>query len=114
MNVDFLIRLIEKCAADPNEGTDLWDVKTISAALEKLRTLRGQGAYLKTSRGRDLNEPRRETQGFLSGGEDPSVPKDAPTLFLYRLKPGRRGVEVWWPLIRFPEGNYALAFSFER
>ncbi len=114
VNVDFLIRLIEKCAADPNEGTDLWDVKTISAALEKLRTLRGQGAYLKTSRGRDLNEPRRETQGFLSGGEDPSVPKDAPTLFLYRLKPGRRGVEVWWPLIRFPEGNYALAFSFER
>jgi hypothetical protein len=114
VNVDFLIRIIEKCVADPAEGVDLWNTKTLSAGLEKLKTLRGQNAYLRTRRGRDLNEPRRETQGFLSGGEESLVPKDAPALFIYKLKPGKRGVEVWWPLIRFPEGNYALAFSFER
>jgi hypothetical protein len=114
VNIDFLIRIIEKCGADPQEGVDLWNLKTLSAGLEKLKTLRGQTAYLNTKRGRDLNEPRRETQGFLSGGEGSSVPKDAPALFMYRLKTSRRGPEVWWPLIRFPEGNYALAFSFER
>jgi hypothetical protein len=41
------------------------------------------------------------------------VPKDAPALFIYKLKPGTKGIAAWWPLIRFPEGNYALAFSFE-
>jgi hypothetical protein len=114
VNVDFLIRIIEKCVADPEEGADLWNTKTLSAGLEKLKALRGQTAYLRTRRGRDLNEPRRETQGFLSGGEESLVPKDAPALFIYKLKPSKRGAEVWWPLIRFPEGNYALAFSFQR
>jgi hypothetical protein len=114
VNVDFLIRIIDKCVADPEEGVDLWNVKTLTAGLEILKTLRGKAAYLRTRRGRDINEPRRETQGFLSGGEESLVPKDGPTLFIYKLKPSRRGAAAWWPLIRFPEGNYALAFSFEQ
>ncbi|MGA3160283.1 MAG: Z1 domain-containing protein [Terracidiphilus sp.] len=114
VNVDFLIRLIEKCEADPNLGADLWNIKTISAGLETLKTLRGDTAYLTTRRGRNLNAPREERQGFLAGGEEALAPKDAPTLFIYRNNASSRGVEAWWPMIRFPEGNYALAFSFER
>jgi len=42
------------------------------------------------------------------------APKDAPTLFLYRQNPNDKGeVAVWWPQLRFPEGNrnYVLSFS---
>ena len=100
---------------DPDVGAELWDQKTIVAALEKIHSLWGDRAYLRVRRGRDLNEPRkRETQGFLTGGEEALVPKDAPTLFIYRLNKSARGVEVWWPQLRFPEGNYVLAFSFDR
>lgn len=112
--IDFVLELIQKCAHDPNEGAEMWDVKVLTAALEKLKTLRGDKAYVRVRTGRNLNEPRRETQGFLTGGEEGLVPEDAPTLFIYRLNEGRRGVAVWWPQIRFPEGNYALAFSFNR
>lgn len=112
--VDLIIELIQKCSHDPKEGAELWNTNILTAALEKLKTLRGGKAYIRIRRGHNLNEPRRETQGFLSGGEENLVPKDAPTLFMYRLNEGPRGVAVWWPQIRFPEGNYALAFSFDR
>lgn len=114
VNVDFIIRLIEKTLNDPDEGADLWNVKILGAGLEKLKTLRGDKAYLRIRKDRDLKESRRETQGYLTGGEEALVPKDAPALFIYKLKPGAKGIAAWWPLVRFPEGNYALAFSFER
>jgi hypothetical protein len=83
--------------------------------LEKLSSLMGAKAYLVVRRGRDLNVPRRETQGILSGGEDQLAPRDAPTLFLYRINPNaKRETEAWWPQLRFPDGNYVLAFSFNR
>ncbi len=112
--VDFILELIQKCVHDPNEGAEMWDTKVLTSALEKLKTLRGDKAYIRVRTGRNLNEPRRETQGFLTGGEEGLVPEDAPTLFIYRLNENRRGVAVWWPQIRFPQGNYALAFSFNR
>ncbi len=114
-NIDFIIELIQKCNHDPRYGAELWDKKTITAAFEKLKTLFGNKAYIRVRRGRNLNERRRETQGFLTGGEESLVPKDALTLFIYRLNRNDRGdVEVWWPQVRFPEGNYVLAFSFNR
>ncbi len=113
--VDFIIELIHKCHHDPQHGADLWDKKTITSAFEKLKTLFGNKAYIRVRRGRNLNQPRRETQGFLTGGEEALVPKDALTLFIYRLNRNERGdVEIWWPQVRFPEGNYVLAFSFNR
>jgi hypothetical protein len=112
--IDFLIEVINQCAHDPGEGAELWDTKMLTAALEKIKTLKGDKAYIRVRKGRNLNEARRETQGFLSGGEEGLVPEDAPTLFIYRLNKSAKGVEVWWPQIRFPEGNYALAFSFNR
>ncbi len=112
--VGFVLELIQKCIHDPIEGAEMWDLKALTAALEKLKTLRGDKAYIRVRTRRNLNEPRRETQGFLTGGEEGLVPGDAPTLFIYRLNESRRGVAVWWPQIRFPEGNYVLAFSFDR
>lgn len=113
VTIDLLIQLIQKCQHDPDKGAELWNTKIIIAALEKLKSLYGNKAYLLVRRDRDLNVPRNETQGFLSGGEDALLPRDAPGLFLYRLKRNFKGVEVWWPLIRFLDGNYVLAFSFD-
>jgi len=115
-SIDFLMELLPKCVPDPDCDVELWDQKTLTAALEKLKSLKGDKAYIVVRRGRDLREPRRETQGILSGGEESLAPKDAPTLFMYRQKgvPGKKEIAVWWPQLRFPEGNYVLAFSFNR
>jgi hypothetical protein len=116
VTIDFLIELLEKCKPNPKYDIELWDQKTLTAALEKLKSLRGNKAYIVVRRGRDLREPRRETQGILSGGEESLAPKDAPTLFIYRQNeiPGKGEIAVWWPQLRFPEGNYVIAFSFNR
>jgi hypothetical protein len=111
-DVDFVIETIEKCDHDPVEGAELWNRKVLRAALEKIKTLRGPKAYIRVRRNRDLNQARRETQGFYSGGEDKLVPDDAVTLFMFRLSKSNRGEPAWLPQIRFPAGNYALAFSF--
>ena len=123
VTIDFLIELLHECKADPAYGIELWDLKIITAALEKLKVLKsldgtlqyGNSAYLVVRRGRNLGAARRETQGILAGGEDKLAPKDAPTLFMYRQDATNKGeVEVWWPQLRFPEGNYVIAFSFDR
>lgn len=114
VTVDFIIQLLEQCIPDPQYGAELWNLKTLKVALEKLKSIRSNKAYLVVRRNRDLNQPRRETQGILSGGEDALAPKDSPTLFIYRQNSNARGEsEVWWPQLRFPEGNYVLAFSFD-
>jgi hypothetical protein len=116
VTIDFLTELLDKCPPDPRHGIELWDLKTIKAALEKLKSLRGDKAYLVVRRGRDLRAHRRETQGILDSGEDGLAPRDAPALFIYRQNevPGKGEIAVWWPQLRFPDGNYALAFSFNR
>lgn len=112
-DVPSVVELVQKCEADPALGTELWNAKTIGAALEKMEVLKGAKAYIRVSRDRELEASRRETQGFYSGGEDADVPTDAVTLFMYRLKKSTKGEAVWLPQVRFPDGNYAIAFSFE-
>lgn len=114
VDVSFIQKLLEHCPTDPQYPNEMWNLKTIGAALEKLRSLRGNKAYLVVRRGRALQEARRETQGILTGGEEALAPKNAPTLFVYRQNPTSNEVAAWWPQLRFPEGNYVLAFSFER
>lgn len=114
VTIDFILPLIDRCIPDSNYGIKLWSLKTLKVALEKLKTIRDDSAYLVVRRHRDLNQPRRETQGILSGGEEALAPKDAPTLFLYRQNANAKGnIEIWWPQLRFPDGNYVLAFSFD-
>jgi hypothetical protein len=113
--VDFLIELLEKCEPDTNYGTDLWNKKTIKAALETIKSIqKNDRAYIVVRRGRRLKEPRRETQGIIAGGENTLAPDVAPTLFMYRQDSVGSEIDVWWSQLRFPEGNYVLAFSFNR
>jgi hypothetical protein len=112
-DVSSVIEIAGKCVADPELGTELWNMKTIGAALEKMEILKGAKAYIRVRRNRELEASRRETQGFYSGGEDKEVPTDAVTLYMYRLKKSAKGEAVWLPQIRFPDGNYAIAFSFD-
>src|SRR5882724_4272455 len=114
ITVDRILELIAKCEADPQYGTQLWNPESLRAALDMLKKMRGNKAYLVVRRGRDLKQPRRETQGILAGGEDALATQDATTLFLYRQNATPKGeAEVWWPQLRFPDGNYVLAFSFD-
>lgn len=115
--IPFVIELLEECPPDPKTGSELWNIKTLKAALEKIQSLRGNKAYLVVRRGRNLTKPRRETQGIHDSGEDGLAPLDAPTLFMYHQNAHGKEGEVWWPQLRFPEspdGNYVLAFSFSR
>ncbi len=114
VDATFIQELLEHCLIDPQYPNEMWNLKTIGAALEKWRSLNGDKAYLVVRRGRALQADRRETQGILAGGEEALAPKDAPTLFIYRQNPAGDEVAVWWPQLRFPEGNYVIAFSFER
>jgi hypothetical protein len=102
VTIDFILDLLEFCKeVDPDEARELWNPKMIRMALEKLKNLFGNKAYLVVKRERELRTSREETQGFLSGGEEADAPKDAPTLFLYRLRGVRKpgDVSAWWPLV---------------
>jgi hypothetical protein len=58
---------------------------------------------------------RNETQGIHTSGEENIAPLDAPALYMFRQDvTSKFNIEVWWPQLRFPDGNYVLAFSFER
>lgn len=118
INFEKLLSLIERCPIDPEEGGELWDVKTIRTALETIHKLtKDDTAYLVVRRGRGLMTTRREKQGILSGGEEALAPKEYPTLFLYRQDETKSGeAAIWWPQLRFPEGekNYVLSFSIEK
>lgn len=114
MTIDRILELLEKCEHDPVYGARLWNKETIRAALDICKQMRGNKAYLVVRRGRKLTQARRETQGILAGGEEALAPRDAVTLFLYRQDETPRGeAEVWWPQLRFADGNYVLAFSFD-
>jgi hypothetical protein len=115
ISVDLVIDLLRECLPDPQRGIELWEPKTLVTAIEKIRGVLGRSdAWLIVQRGRRLRQPRRETQGIHDSGEDQHVLRTVPTLFMYRQDANGSEVEVWWPQIRFPDGNYVLAFSFSR
>jgi hypothetical protein len=110
-----IMELIEKIELDPKEGAQLWDLKAIRSALEILATRnKSDRAYLVIKRDRDLKATRTERHGIIQSSEAVLAPTDAPTLFMYRANANEEGeAEVWWPQLRFPDGNYVLAFSFD-
>ena len=116
ISIERIIELLRHCPENPNDRGELWDMKMIESALNTIKTLLGDKAFLVVRRGRALSTRRRERQGILSGGEEKLAPKNAPTLFLYRQNSTIQGeAEVWWPQLRFPEGkrNYVLSFSID-
>jgi len=116
-----IMELVEKIELDPGEGAQLWDLRAIRTALEVLATKNknenksdSDKAYLVIKRHRDLKAVRTERHGIIQSAEASLAPTDAPTLFMYRANATPDGeVEVWWPQLRFPDGNYVLAFSFD-
>ncbi len=111
-----ILELIEKIAIDPKEGAQLWDLKAIRTALDVLaKRSKKDKAYLVVKRRRDLKAVRGERHGIIHSSEANLAPTDAPVLFMYRTNtnPQDGEAEVWWPQLRFPDGNYVLAFSFD-
>lgn len=115
VSVARIIELMEKVELDPNYIPQFWDMDAIKTALHILKKrAKSDKAYLVIKRDRDLVGPRGERKGIISGGEEALAPTDAPTLFLYRQNANTAGEgEAWWPQLRFPSGNYVLAFSFD-
>jgi hypothetical protein len=115
------LELLAHINVDQPSHPTLWDMRIIKSALEVLKDKKnmagkpvyGDRVHLVVKRGRDLKTARSERAGIISGGEDKLAPKDAPTLFLYRMNKNGKELEVWWPQLRFPAGNYILAFSFD-
>ena len=90
----------------------MWDPLAVAESLKQAADILVQEAgYVFVDRDRDLREPRRETQGVLSGGEGGMVSADRVTVFMMRTKAYGKHQAVWWPQIRFPAGRYALAFA---
>lgn len=120
ISTERLIELIEKIAVDYEPR--LWNLEAIKSALsvinsraqkEKSKQHLAGKAYLVVKRKRDLEAARNEGQTIYSSPEADLAPTDAPTLFMFRANATARGeVAAWWPEIRFPAGNYVLAFSF--
>lgn len=115
VTINFVIELLHACVVDPDEPAELWHTKIITTALEKLKSLNGEKAYLVVLRGKKHQAVRRETQGVHDSGEEKLALMDAPTLFMFRENATDDGeVEAWWPQLCFPDGNYVMAFSFDR
>lgn len=115
------LELLGHINVDQAPSPSLWDMRVIEAAfdiLEKKKNRDGNLVYgdkvhLVVKRGRDLKTTRSERAGIISGGEDKLAPTNATTLFLYRMNKNGKELEAWWPQLRFPAGNYILAFSFD-
>jgi hypothetical protein len=114
VTVDDVYAIIEHCKPDPRQEIKLWDLRALKGSLETIKTLFGNHAYIVVKRGLRAAAPRRETQGIISGkGEEDLAPKAVLTLYLHREEATKAEEAVWWPQVRFPEGNYVLAFSFD-
>jgi hypothetical protein len=90
----------------------IWNSAVIGESISQVAGIKKQETgYVYVDRDRGLREARGESQGILSGGEAGEVPSDKVTLFLLRTKPEKGETAAWWPQVRFPAGQYAIAFS---
>jgi hypothetical protein len=110
--IEKLRALLELTMPDAAHSERIWDTTAVGQSLVEFAKLhRQENGYVYVDRDRDLKANRRETQGILAGGEEGRVPRDKVTLFLLRTRGGGGDEPVWWPQIRFPDGQYAFAFA---
>ncbi|MCU1224681.1 MAG: hypothetical protein JWQ42_2774 [Edaphobacter sp.] len=118
------VEILKHTPPDPTVLTQLWDMRAIDAALKILKGMKtpqgkpiyGDKVYLVVKRGLNQKAHRSETQGIITGGkggDESLAPKDAPTLFMYKMNQAGPELPVWWPQLRFPDGAYLLSFSFD-
>ena len=118
VTIDRIIDLMKRVELDSASKPQYWNVGAITTALKILeKKAQSSLAYLVVKRQRNLVGTRGERKGIISAGsggdENALAPKDAPALFFYRQNANQTEEEVWWPQIRFPSGNYIIAFSFD-
>lgn len=116
VTVDFALSLMSKVRLDPVYKSQFWDLKALETALRTVTEKQKEKdkVYLVVRRERNLKGSRGERKGIISGGDESFAPHDCPILFFYRqnsVGPDKR--EAWWPQLRFSDGNYVLAFSFD-
>ena len=112
MPLEDIRKLIELTRPDESESEGVWDTLALAESVTQLGLLRKQSVgYVYVDRDREGFESRRETAGILTGGEAAMLPADHIGLFMLRQKAKGGKHEVWWPQVRFPDGQYAFAFS---
>lgn len=90
----------------------VWDRFAVAASVGQRPALCKQITGLVCfDRDRDLVGRQRETKGILTRGEARRVPDRKHDLFVKRIAEKDGGQAAWWPQIRFPAGQYPIAFA---
>lgn len=112
MPISDIQALLKLTVADERVAERIWDPQAIAESIGQFAKLRDvEVGYVYVDRDRELDKPRRETQGVLTGGEVSKVPDGQLALFLLRTKAQGGQEAAWWPQVRFPSGRYAFAFA---
>lgn len=119
ISFDQAIRLIQMTKSEANGG-GLWETARITEALRTLLATNGyeDAVYLFLRRNRSIgkNPDTQTVRAVLGGGElDRLAVRNQPSLFMFRLngerKKGWDDQPFWLPVLRFPDGKYALEFN---
>ena len=111
-SIDEIADIIELTRPDKALAEGVWDTAAVAESVKQWAKLAGKtDGLIWVDRDRAIDATRRETAGILSGGEVGSVPTDKLVIFMLRMKGGQGKEAVWWPQVRFPDGNYAFAFA---
>jgi hypothetical protein len=111
-SIELIQELIRLTQYDQAKSEYVWNPIAVAESLGQFAKLHNQKkGFVYVDRDRGLEEARRETQGILAGGEFTNIPDNQIGLFLLRTKPSAGKHAAWWPQIRFPNGNYAFAFT---
>jgi hypothetical protein len=115
--IEQAIELIQLTKSEPL-GAGLWDNKKIIAALEKISNSYGNIAYLVVRKNRDLG-PSKDSgvlrAALSSYNDDQSFAEvNYPTLYMLRTTGKKWDSQAFWiPVVRFPDGQYAILFNFD-
>ncbi len=121
ITIDQAIELVSATKSVPSSG-GLWDTDRIVASLEKLKARHNNTAYLVARLDRNLGPNKDGLLRAVLSGERGSYPGDIsfanpayPTLFMFRINGEKwNGHPFWVPVVRFPDGQYAILFNFDR
>jgi len=110
--MDVISKIIGLTRPDDSQSERVWNPIAIAGSIDQFAKVHNQKIGLVyVDRDRGLVKSRRETQGYLEGGEGGNVPANHLTLFMLRTKETGSRHPAWWPQIRFPSGRYAFAFA---
>lgn len=124
VTIDQILEIVRVTKSDPS-GSGLWNDELIITALEYLgREQRySNKGFLVVRRDRGLTRPEKyagNLRSVLGPGDSDlaSQNKNYPTLYMYRQRGeannGWDNTPFWIPVVRFPDGRYAMMFNLEQ